>query len=71
MSSSSSYSPPYGIDVNWESKPDRSATAFDDTAYLFTDIFLDSVLKNDMLPQSVVDAFDLDDIQGFFQVKIL
>ena len=54
-----SYSkPPINLE-GYGSEPIRTETAFDDVAMRATDIFLDSVLQDDILPQDIRNLFDL------------
>ena len=45
--------------TNYTSVYERADTAFDSTAAAATDVFLDSLLQNDILPPKVASLFSL------------
>ncbi len=62
------------LDTGYLSNPVRNDTAFDSSVKYFTDLFLDSVLQNDIVPQSILDTFDFvsekspSEVQEFAQI---
>ncbi|TRY67097.1 hypothetical protein TCAL_14694 [Tigriopus californicus] len=63
------YSFPH-LNEHYNSSYEESTTILDGYAYVFTDWFLKGVLQGPILPKSVIESFDLEDISAFVDTVI-
>lgn len=58
------------LNDHYNSSYEESTTILDGYAYVFTDWFLKGVLQGPILPDNVIESFDLEDISGFVDTVI-
>ena len=63
------YHPPV-LDNDYLSDPTRNTTSLDGTAYVLTDAFLNIVFRGHMLPQEILETFDLQNVNVFIDTLL-